>query len=195
VDVALVKGHRGLPGGWSLAKLLHERRGARHLDLLPRFTVKQILALADDHKERTGVWPTCRSGAIRGAPGETWMAVAKKLEDGGRGLRGGTTLTRLLEQHRGVRNPANLPRLTHKKILAWMRAFHDRTGTWPRHTSGPIPEAPGETWATVHWALVHGRRGLRGGLRCTTFEEGPGNLPPDVRWQSRGLRLAKDVPR
>src|SRR5262249_33615409 len=93
VDVALMKGHRGLPKGWSLAKLLHERRGVRHLDFLPRLTIKQILVWADEYRKRTGAWPTCRSGSIQSAPRETWMAVARKLQDGGRGLPGGTTLT------------------------------------------------------------------------------------------------------
>ena len=37
------------------------------------------------------------------------------------------------------------------------------TGRLPTETSGPIPEAPGETWKAVQVALVRGGRGLPGG--------------------------------
>src|ERR1700736_5768440 len=61
VNQALVKGHRALPRGSSLAKLLLERRGRRHKGLLPRYTLKQILAWADAWHARTGWWPSCGS--------------------------------------------------------------------------------------------------------------------------------------
>src|SRR5262249_32842998 len=38
-----------------------------------------------------------------------------------------------------------------------------RTGRWPAVKSGPIPEAPGETWVAVDQALRMGARGLPGG--------------------------------
>jgi hypothetical protein len=62
-----------------------------------------------------------------------------------------------------VRNKAALPRLTLKQIRAWAKAHRERTGAWPGDTSGPIPEAPGETWKAVQMALVQGLRGLKGG--------------------------------
>src|SRR6266852_335482 len=58
VDMALSKGHRGLPGGSSLAKLLAERSGHRHHFMTPRLSRKGILAWADAHRLRTGAWPT-----------------------------------------------------------------------------------------------------------------------------------------
>ena len=51
------------------------------------------------------------------------------------------------------------PPLRIKRILAWADAHYQRTGRWPSQTSGPIAEAPGETWLAVHTAL---RVGLRG---------------------------------
>jgi hypothetical protein len=78
-------------------------------------------------------------------------------------LPGGSSLARLLARHRGVRNPKDLPPLTCRQILAWADAHHRRTGAWPTGTSGPIPEAPGETWSKVETALRAGRRGLPGG--------------------------------
>jgi hypothetical protein len=42
-------------------------------------------------------------------------------------------------------------------------AHHRRTGRWPSARSGPIPEAPGETWGMVAAALPAGGRGLPAG--------------------------------
>jgi hypothetical protein len=55
------------------------------------------------------------------------------------------------------------PRLTIAQILRWADAHHKRTGRWPSSRSGPIPEAPGETWNKVASALVYGTRGLPSG--------------------------------
>ncbi len=49
------------------------------------------------------------------------------------------------------------------RILSWTDAHHARTGRWPNYDSGPIMDAPGETWAAVQMALTLGRRGLPGG--------------------------------
>jgi hypothetical protein len=52
--------------------------------------------------------------------------------------------------------------LTVELILAWAEAHHARTGQWPNQRSGPVADAPGETWNAVNLALNHGRRGLPG---------------------------------
>src|SRR5204863_293792 len=44
ISGALAKGHRGLPGGTSLARLLAQQRGKRNPKALPRLVLKQILA-------------------------------------------------------------------------------------------------------------------------------------------------------
>jgi hypothetical protein len=163
VDKALRHGRRGLPGGSSLAQFLAEHRGVPNHLALPRLTLRTILAWSDAHFQRTGAWPTRASGPIPGAPGETWAIINNALVQGHRGLAGGTSLARLLAARRGVRNPKDLPRLSVRAILKWAAAYHKRTGQWPRHTSGPIPEAPGESWGGVHAALYRGGRGFPGG--------------------------------
>jgi hypothetical protein len=55
------------------------------------------------------------------------------------------------------------PPLTVEQILAWADAHHARAGAWPACRSGPVPEAPGEAWASIDSALRHGYRGLPGG--------------------------------
>jgi hypothetical protein len=50
-----------------------------------------------------------------------------------------------------------------ESILAWADAHQRRTGRWPNQNSGPIPEAPGETWCQIQTALRKGNRGLKPG--------------------------------
>ncbi|MBN9518063.1 hypothetical protein J0H58_06020 [bacterium] len=147
VDRALNSGHRGLPGGDTLAKLLHRYRGRWHQRLPPQLTVEQILAWADVHFNRTGQWPSGHDPTqIPGAPkSTTWVAVQDPLTRGGRGLPAGTTITQLLHEHRGIRNRKSLPPLTEAQILSWADEHVARTGKWPRVKSGPVGAAPGET--------------------------------------------------
>jgi hypothetical protein len=106
IDQALRHGLRGFPPGLSLARLLARYRGVRNSHGLPALTEKQILAWADAHRRRTGEWPTKKSGLIAVASETTWMAVDSALHKGGRGLPGGTTLRRLLEQQHPTTRPA-----------------------------------------------------------------------------------------
>jgi hypothetical protein len=163
INAALALGLRGLPSGSSLAKLLAEHRDKRYHLSLPRLTVEQILAWADAHHARMGRWPVIESGPIPEAPGEVWSAIQGALSLGARGLPGGSSLARLLAEHRGRRNQKDQPSLTEEQILGWADAHHNRTGAWPTAKSGPIPEAPGATWSAIQAALQQGSRGLPSG--------------------------------
>ncbi len=169
VNSALTSGLRGLAGGTSLGRLLAQRRGYRYQPDLPIMTEALILDWADAHFDRTGCWPFVRSGPIVDAPGETWNRVDNALIRGQRGLPGGNSLADLLQKHQRRRNFMNLPPLTPPQILRWAKAHFRRTGRWPTVRSGPIVEAPGETWCGVHGALVAGRRGLSGGSSLARF--------------------------
>jgi hypothetical protein len=165
IDDSLRNGYRGLPekSGLTLARLLEKGRGVRNSEYPPRLSIKRIIAWAKGHKRRTGKWPTHASGPIQDAPGETWLAIDMALSKGRRGLRVGSSLARLLARHCGVRNPQQPPRLSFAAILRWADAYFARHGKRPTRDSGPIREAPGETWMAVHKALQSGRRGLPGG--------------------------------
>jgi hypothetical protein len=91
--------------------------------------------------------------------------VDNALRGGHRGLMSGSSLARLLAEHRGVRNVMALPPLTVAQILGWADEFHEHTGRWPTSHSGPITNSGGETWGSVNFHLTEGRRGLPGG--CT----------------------------
>lgn len=163
VENALRAGTRGLKGGTSLAQLLARYRGVRNRQGLPRLTIPKILGWADAHFKRTGRWPNRQSGAIPAAPGENWRAINAALQNGYRALPGGGSLAQLLDARRGVRNRLAAAPYTLKKILAWADAHRRRSGRWPRHNTGPVVGAPGETWQAVNSALSQGTRGLPGG--------------------------------
>jgi hypothetical protein len=98
VHTALVHGRRGLPGGTTLARVLATQCGVRNRRELPRLTVRQIVSWARVYRRRTGDWPNAGSGEIAGALGETWAAVEAALRQGRRGLRGGSSLTKVLSR-------------------------------------------------------------------------------------------------
>ena len=123
-------------------------------------TIKQILAWADAYHKRTGRWPVKRSGPVREAPGENWVAIDSALRHERRGLRGGLSLAQRLARDRKVRNITSKPRLTIKQILGWADAHHERTGKWPGRATGPVHEAPDENWSALSQSLEHGGRGL-----------------------------------
>jgi hypothetical protein len=163
VDQALRQQQRGLKGGLTLAQLLARERGARMRPYLPRLSERNILAWAEAHRRRTGIWPTSHSGPIPKTAGETWRGVDDALRRGARGLRGGRSLAALLAHKRHARNRTSLPPLTEEQILTWADGHRRRTGSWPTDGSGPIVDAPGETWKGVNEALRNGYRGQRGG--------------------------------
>ena len=163
IDYALLLGRRGLPEGSSLPRLLAESRPMRNVHTLPRLTLEQVLAWADAYHAKTGRWPRGRSGPVADAPGETWSAVEAALVQGLRGLPGGTTLAQLLAERRGAPAIQTSRPLTVDQILAWADAHHAATGHWPVEDSGPVSEAPGETWRRISMALNKGHRGLPAG--------------------------------
>jgi superfamily II DNA or RNA helicase len=183
VDAALSQGRRSLPGDSSLPQLLNEHRNVRNIRDLPMLTIEQILEWADAHHERTAQWPKQNSGSVADAPGETWMSINGALQQGRRGLPGGSSLAQLLDEKRGVRNPKALADLTEEQILAWSDAHHELTGEWPNRETGPVEGAPGETWTGIKVALSQGRRGLPGGSSLAQLLQekrgvrNPGALP------------------
>ena len=83
----------------------------------PQLTVDQILTWADIHRERKGKWPKHTSGRVYLASFETWKGLDTSLRRGYRGLPGGSSLARLLAEHRGVRNHRALPLLSLEQVL------------------------------------------------------------------------------
>ena len=114
-------------------------------------------------------------------PGETWARIDDSLIRGLRGLRGGSSVARLLAKHRKVRNPKALPRLTEKQIVTWADAYFARYGKYPSENAGPVEEAPGEVWINLTSALREGTRGLRGGSSLFKLLVKHGRVPSPRR--------------
>src|SRR5262245_685157 len=137
-----------------------KKKRPKRLRALPRpLSIAQVLAWADADHALTGHWPKADSGEILSGPaGETWLRVNAALRLGLRGLPGGSSLAKLLAAERGVRNRKGLPPFTEGEIVHWAKNHHARTGQWPTQDTGPVEEAPGETWKEVNHALRDGRR-------------------------------------
>jgi hypothetical protein len=190
---ALYKGTRGLPGRDSLAQLLKRERGVERTSLRSGLTIKQILAWADAFHARHGGWPSFASGAVDGAPGENWLAIHCALEKRSRGLPSGYSLATLLAKYRGRRYHSDLPKFSIGQILAWADDYQRRQARWPTLDSGPIPQAPGEYWSTVHTALSRGGRSLPGGDTLARLLTRTGRGPRDHGTQDRPRRTRLSV--
>jgi len=181
IHAALYSGSRGLRGGSSLAKLLAEHRGRRNFMDLSPLTIKQILTWADEHRAATGDWPNQRSGQVTGTD-ETWSRVDTGLKQGQRDLPGGSSLAKLLAEHRDARNHYDLPALTIEQILIWADAYNEETGDTPNQYSGQVT-GTNETWGGIHIALGKGGRGLPGGSSLAKLLA-----------EHRDIRNRKDLP-
>jgi len=181
INQALKLSRYGLRGGTSLARLLTE-----HLSGRPLLTVERILAWADAYHAAHGLWPCNEYKPGAAAPGETWKAIDQALKVGWRGLPGGTSLARLLVEHRGPEAGRRHPRLTVAQILAWADAYHAATGRWPVNSPCAVAEAPGVTWEKIEQALRRGRCGLtrKTSLACLLAQHrrvrNQGNVPSSM---------------
>jgi hypothetical protein len=75
---------------------LVEHRSIRRQHHIPQLSIPMILGWARCHFQRTGRFPTLKSGSLIDAPGETWFIVDLALRQGQRGLTGGSSLAKLL---------------------------------------------------------------------------------------------------
>jgi len=163
IDTILSEGGRGLPGGTTLRRLVVPDRSPKVRRRPRELTVALILSWADAFHEACGRWPNRCSGRVASTPAENWSNITNRLREGGRSLPGGSSLSRLLNEHRGVPDPRRRPALCPDQIVAWADAHHAATGKWPSLKCGTVTDAPGETWSAIDESLRRGARGLPGG--------------------------------
>lgn len=129
----------------------------------PPLSVEQVLAWADHHLAEAGQYPRIFSGAVRAHPVENWRKIDNAFRYGLRGLPGDTSLAQFLAEHRGKRNPSDLPPLDEEQVLAWADAHRMRMGRWPVENDQEVADAPGEVWKNIDAALRQGLRGFPAG--------------------------------
>src|SRR5438034_51552 len=94
-------------------------------------SISQILAWADFYHQRTGQWPKRETSRfVYNSVGEKWYNIDMALRRGDRGLPFKSSLAQLLAEHRGVRNPKQLPPFRERTILDWADAFYARRQKW-----------------------------------------------------------------
>jgi hypothetical protein len=166
-DTCLTRGLRGLPGGSSLAKLLSESEiGYINRKGKPKLTVDFIQDRVRDHLIKNGTLPRSSSGPVAGGyPGDTWLGYERALINGNRGLPGGSSLSRVMEQSGvGYVNRLNKPDLTESFIISRAIEHTRSTGRLPTRKSGDVLGGHGgDTWMAYEQALDKGARGLPGG--------------------------------
>jgi hypothetical protein len=97
INTNLRDGCRGLPGGDTLARLL-ARHGAENYTTISRLTRARIIAWARIYRKARGRWPSAGSPPVGIPEGERWKHLDGALRHGHRGLRGGSSLSRLLRR-------------------------------------------------------------------------------------------------
>jgi hypothetical protein len=142
---------------------LEELRGA--IEDRGPLTEEMILSDCDAFYALHGEWPKhFEQRPVPQKPRESWQNYTSALTLGWRGLPGGSSLARLLENKRGARNRYSPPTLTRDDILQDADKFHRIHGEYPsKDDSRPVPGKPHDTWNAYEQALRKGRRGLLGG--------------------------------
>jgi hypothetical protein len=145
-------------------------------------TEAQILAWANEHHDRTGRWPSAKSGTVLGAPGEKWWNIEQALYAGVRGLPGGDSLAKLLDRRRRGQ-PMVPPR---RRGRSWLSEEDELVRTLPPQEAA---ERTGRTLRAVYerrnvLRMPDGRRAARRWQPARTTGEGAGCRGDDClcRW-------------
>jgi hypothetical protein len=88
-----------------------------------------------------------------------------------RGLKGGSSLFRVLVDHHHIGLHRRLPAITVAQIFDWADAHFEKFAQPPSQTSGRIPKTR-VTWGAIDQMLVDGYRGLPGGSSLSLLLDG-----------------------
>jgi hypothetical protein len=144
--------------------------------------VEQVLQWLDEYYAQHGDWPTSESGPIAGT-NLNWSIINDGFRHGHHGMPGGSSLSKFLEQYKGVKRGRTPPPLSEEQIIAWADAYFAANGKWPTIESGAVLGSR-ETWRNISSALSVGIRGLPGGSSL-----------PQLLAKHRGARNHRALPK
>ena len=182
IAVALDNKARGLLRQTTLADLLWEQRKVVNKANRPPLTFELILSLADKHYAKHGEWPNQDSGSIPEIL-ESWRGINTALHRGIRGLPGGSSIIKLLAEHRGIISRIWDDSTTLPDILKWIDDFRDEHNRWPRREDGQI-KGTCTTWFSVDNKLRSGWPGFKGDASLS-----------QLLCESRGVRHKLKLPK
>ena len=164
LNVNLVTGYRGLPGGSSLSNEVVETKKLHGIEVVPQMdlTLDRIGESIEAFFHERGCFPSLTTDECAAGLGIKWRSVDIYLRTGQRGLPGGSSLPIEVDniRKRLNRSPRVVP-LSLDQIHAGIRAYQQRTGHWPTVTSGLIEEL-GINAETLNTRLAEGKVGLSG---------------------------------
>ena len=156
----------------TLSDLLSKARDVWDARGKPELSDQLILKWVQDHRRITGQWPVTSSGRVKTAANESWIALDMALRNGVRGLKGGTTLLKLVTKHRHRIGDPDIAPISEAQIRRWAAAYRRRTGRNPTRKSGKVAGA-NLTWGAIDAMLARGKRGLKGGRSLANLLGGP----------------------
>ena len=190
ISVALNRGFRGLPGGSSLAKLLHAHNLKANLGARKYPSKEEIVEAAKEYKtqDKNSKLPTSKSGPFPNPNylDLTWGAINSAIAKGSIEYTKAKTLTDLWVLEFGSRNINNLEDLSEEQILQWCDKYQEDhpNKKFPSNQSVPIVTMGTETFMSIDTAIRENRRGLTGLVSLA-----------HLLFKKRGKRTNKNLPK
>lgn len=149
---AFERKNRGIPHSASWTEIVGRKWA--------QISIEKVKKWAQTYFDLNGKWPSSKSGrdGIDDDSGETWMSIISSLRSGCRGVR--KKMSCIKELMTDEVPPGRPGKLSMELIKTWADAFFAKNGYYPLTRSGPVDEAPGETWRNIEAAMRKGNRGL-----------------------------------
>jgi superfamily II DNA or RNA helicase len=176
INATLVRGNQTLPGGSSLADFIETEFGIKNPKSNPTISPDTIYELIQNFITLHGRKPQATDGAIDYTEeGLTWEILDRRLRDGNSGLESGSSLTKFIETHFGIRDQVKIPEIPINLIHFWIQKYLSEHKKKPTAKSGKVEFAQDQykniSWHSVNTAMKSGKCGLKEKISLATFIE------------------------
>lgn len=153
------KGLRGLDGNISFPEFANQVLGLKEKKDLD---VSMIIKELKKYHKKNKKYPNKRDASFFLADGTSATSLDQALRMGFRGLDGGSSLAKLIEEISGKPSHTNKMKLTESIIKKEIISFYMKNKQYPTQCSKESKPF-GSTWVSIDLALRSGFRGLEGG--------------------------------